>query len=782
MGGLTGPLTGALTGVLTGPTSGNAAGIVGLTGVLHNSPLVDSLIPIRGSGSWTFTRATVDTFIDHESIYYPILSGEVAFSGSRRVENLIDTTSASLAVSAANTMTLGAGTYIFSMGAGGGTATFSGTGGATGVLAANASSRTSISKTITAGTLIVTASVAVLVDLQVENVTGQTNQNPASYVSKGVLPAPYHGAGVDGVKYFTTENGNTVASNVVTEATGNPFGMEFLSNTDFADWTAGSPNDWTVSNNDANNYVEEHASGLRIVSDDTSAVRFNQSMQPVAIGTVCRVVITKSNHVDGLIRFTITNSVEYSSIGDIAGSEANGTYELIFTASGTTPKIWIYRDTTPSTDYVINSITITNTLVGVLGRKSSPARTNICLHNQSHDDVVWAATNITVTTDDTPSIIAGNDADLLTSTAGNGTLLQSITSASATRSYQVALKRKTGTGNIDLTVDNGATWTTVAITASWALYDIQQAAVTNPIIGIRIVTSGDAVWVDLDQLENNSFSSNPIITTTTAATINKTELTCQTAGNWPSSGVRHKRLEWTPSGFVSGTKQCLWSTYTDADNYLALFSNGVIIYLEKRVAGVSEYVTFAQVPVVGTTYVIDAFVYADNTLGLYVDGVSASAGFGIELWDNSPDNVQAGWVDNLDGTYTADGSQVSFSFVVQFNAVVVGKIYEVGQTVDSITAGYTRMRSGSSGIGSNKTTVGSFSESIYTLGNTSCIIEASVDYIGTVSGISVKEIYNNSTTLAPIISATMRLGDLNGDYTMYGNIKDVTISRSLAVT
>ncbi len=31
---------------------------------------------------------------------------------------------------------------------------------------------------------------------------------------------PYHGACVDGVKYFATQNGNTVASNVVTEATG----------------------------------------------------------------------------------------------------------------------------------------------------------------------------------------------------------------------------------------------------------------------------------------------------------------------------------------------------------------------------------------------------------------------------------------------------------------------------------------------------------------------------------------------------------------------------------
>ncbi len=58
-----------------------------------------------------------------------------------------------------------------------------------------------------------------------ENTTGQANQSPASgldYPSVGVLSTPYHGLGVDGIKAFSTLNGNTVASNVVTEATGAP--------------------------------------------------------------------------------------------------------------------------------------------------------------------------------------------------------------------------------------------------------------------------------------------------------------------------------------------------------------------------------------------------------------------------------------------------------------------------------------------------------------------------------------------------------------------------------
>lgn len=57
--------------------------------------------------------------------------------------------------------------------------------------------------TSTSGTITFT-------NLQYEYATGQANQNPSEYVSNAVLSAPYHGAGVDGVRYFNTLNGNTV--------------------------------------------------------------------------------------------------------------------------------------------------------------------------------------------------------------------------------------------------------------------------------------------------------------------------------------------------------------------------------------------------------------------------------------------------------------------------------------------------------------------------------------------------------------------------------------------
>ncbi len=154
---------------------------------------------------------------DHEGIWRGVKQNASRHYGARLVINLIPsagTGSASLAVSSAKTMTLAAGTYTFSMGAGTGTATFSGTGGATGTLTANATNRTAVTKTISAGTFIVTASVATLVDLQTEE-----GSSASEYVSIGVLSAPFPN-NTDGQKSFSTENGNTVTDNVVTAGVG----------------------------------------------------------------------------------------------------------------------------------------------------------------------------------------------------------------------------------------------------------------------------------------------------------------------------------------------------------------------------------------------------------------------------------------------------------------------------------------------------------------------------------------------------------------------------------
>ena len=102
-------------------------------------PLTHPAVPTRGSITPTFTRATTETGQKWDEAGYldfTALAGEIVFKGARREYNQWTTSSVSLASGANKSLTLTAGTYQFSMGAGTGTATFSGTGGATGTLGA----------------------------------------------------------------------------------------------------------------------------------------------------------------------------------------------------------------------------------------------------------------------------------------------------------------------------------------------------------------------------------------------------------------------------------------------------------------------------------------------------------------------------------------------------------------------------------------------------------------------------------------------------------------------
>ena len=234
--------------------------------------LQSTLVPgiATGSGTPTYTRSTVATVTDFEGLVKNVLSGEARFMGARRVRNLWayssenftgggapylygSATVSGRVVTATSTSAYGYMSTIYDLTVVPGTElvlsiTTSG-GTATGVTCAvrdqtngafifedmpiTIGARSSRRFTVPSGcTLlrmynfrgVVGTGTIEFVNVQLENVTGNANKNPSEYVSVGVLSAPYHGAGVDGVKYFTAKNGNTVSSNIVTEATGAAIG------------------------------------------------------------------------------------------------------------------------------------------------------------------------------------------------------------------------------------------------------------------------------------------------------------------------------------------------------------------------------------------------------------------------------------------------------------------------------------------------------------------------------------------------------------------------------
>jgi hypothetical protein len=153
-----------------------------------------------------------------------------------------------------------------------------------------------------------------------------------------------------------------------------------------------------------------------------------------------------------------------------------------------------------------------NSSLTALGIRVEPAATNLCLWSNDLTNAAWTKSNLTTAKTATGPDGVANSATTCTATAGNATALQAITSGSSARITGVALKRVTGSGNIDVTQDNGSTWTTVAVTSSWAIYPIASVTSTNPTVGIRVVTSGDAVDVAYFKHETGAVLTSPIET------------------------------------------------------------------------------------------------------------------------------------------------------------------------------------------------------------------------------------------------------------------------------
>jgi hypothetical protein len=130
-----------------------------------------------------------------------------------------------------------------------------------------------------------------------------------------------------------------------------------------------------------------------------------------------------------------------------------------------------------------------------LGLLVEEQRSNLCLQSEAFGTSPWSASNVTVSANTDTSPAATLTADTLAATGANGTVRQPVTTTAIAMTFSVYLKRKTGTGNIDISAD-GTTWVTQTINSStWTRCVVTQTAVvgtSNP--GIRIATSGDEVY------------------------------------------------------------------------------------------------------------------------------------------------------------------------------------------------------------------------------------------------------------------------------------------------
>lgn len=129
---------------------------------------------------------------------------------------------------------------------------------------------------------------------------------------------------------------------------------------------------------------------------------------------------------------------------------------------------------------------------------------NLLTNSESFEASAWSKTTTTVTSNAVASPDGATTADTLTATGANSTTLQTFTALTQPYTFSVWIKRKTGTGNVDITVD-GTTYVTQAITTSWVRYSTTLTpAAGSKTAGIRIATNTDAVEVYGAQLEIGS--------------------------------------------------------------------------------------------------------------------------------------------------------------------------------------------------------------------------------------------------------------------------------------
>jgi hypothetical protein len=146
--------------------------------------------------------------------------------------------------------------------------------------------------------------------------------------------------------------------------------------------------------------------------------------------------------------------------------------------------------------------------------------TNYALWCRDFTNVAWTKANITATKNQTGANGTANGASSLTATALNGTVLQTITLASAPFVVSAYVKRLVGSGVIEMTMDGGATWVDVTsqIGTAYSWVKIPTQTQLDPVVGFRIATSGDSIAVDFFQAEDSAYASTPLLTTTTTRT------------------------------------------------------------------------------------------------------------------------------------------------------------------------------------------------------------------------------------------------------------------------
>jgi hypothetical protein len=142
---------------------------------------------------------------------------------------------------------------------------------------------------------------------------------------------------------------------------------------------------------------------------------------------------------------------------------------------------------------------------------------NQAIYSQDFTNGAWVQPNMATASNSISAPDLSITADTLTASAGDATLLQTYTIASADFCFSVWLKRKTGTGTIYITIDGGTTLLPVSVDDTWRRFFVTNEA-AEPSFGVQIATNTDAVYAWGGQLEARTFPTSYFQTVAAADT------------------------------------------------------------------------------------------------------------------------------------------------------------------------------------------------------------------------------------------------------------------------
>ena len=215
------------------------------------------------------------------------------------------------------------------------------------------------------------------------------------------------------------------------------------------------------------------------------------------------------------------------------------------------------------------------------------ARTGSGLWVRDLTNAAWVKSASMAAAKDAVGVVSGdgaNTASTLTASAATQTCLQTVTKASASHAFGPYIKRKTGTGAVEITVNGGTNWqdvTSSLSTTSWYRAEEVRTA-TNPQFGFRIGTSGDAIEVDFAGMETGERITSPIFVEGAAQTRAVDDITAAFTATTGTIYCEFRTIADFSSGFPivwqiddgSDTNRNLLFMDASADTLIAQVRNG----------------------------------------------------------------------------------------------------------------------------------------------------------------------------------------------------------------